>query len=70
MVTQLRINQIYVLPGLQVVLHDVDWAQFEAILVDLGEERRSRIAYYDNTLEIRTPLPEGSRLNSYLLTTG
>ena len=44
MVTQLRINQIDVSPGQQVVLSDVDWKQFESILADLDEERRSRIA--------------------------
>ena len=42
-------------------LHDIDWQQFEAILEDLGDNRASRIAYFDGVLEIRMPLPEHER---------
>jgi len=39
-------------------LHDIDWQKFEAIVAELGEKRTVRIAFYQNTSEIRMPLPE------------
>lgn len=41
-----------------VVLHNISWEQFENILENLGQTRGSRVAYYEGTLEIMTPLPE------------
>ncbi len=66
MVTQLRVDQIEVLPGQQLILHQVNWDQFESILLDLGEARGSRIAYYKGTLEIRMPLPGHERVKVLL----
>jgi Uma2 family endonuclease len=40
------------------VLHNVSWETFEALLRDTGEDRGSRFAYEDGTLEIMTPLFE------------
>jgi Uma2 family endonuclease len=40
------------------VLHNISWETFEAILRDTGEDRGSRFAYQDGTLEIMTPLFE------------
>lgn len=54
----LEINRITVPPGQRVLLKDVSWKEFEAILKDLGEHRGARIAYDNGTLEIMTPLPE------------
>lgn len=54
----LEINRITVPPGQRVLLEDVSWKEFEAILEDLGEHRGARIAYDNGTLEIMTPLPE------------
>ena len=54
----LQLRQLVVNPGQQIQLQDVDWAEFEAIVAELGDQRRSRIAYHDRTLEIRMPLPE------------
>ena len=54
----LEVNRIIVPPGQTVVLQNVDWNEFEAILEDLGESRGSRIAYDREKLEIMTPLPE------------
>ena len=42
----------------RVLLHNISWEQFENILLELGETRGSKVAYYDGTLEIMTPLPE------------
>ncbi|PSF38069.1 hypothetical protein C7H19_06245 [Aphanothece hegewaldii CCALA 016] len=41
-----------------VLLHNISWEQFENILENLGQTRSSRVAYYEGTLEIMTPLPE------------
>lgn len=40
------------------LLHDVSWQEFEAILAELGEHRANRLAYSQGILEIRMPLPE------------
>jgi Uma2 family endonuclease len=54
----LKLKQINVPPGQHVLLTDLSWQEFEAILEDLEEERSSRIAFDRGTLEIMTPLPE------------
>lgn len=55
---QISLQCIQVPPGQQVLLRDVNWEQFEAILQELGDRRSSRIAYCDGLLEITTPSPE------------
>ncbi len=54
----LELKRITVPPGQRVLLSDVSWQEFEAILEDLGEHRASRVAYDNGILEIMTPLPE------------
>lgn len=54
----LKLKQLSVPPGSKVLLSDVKWEEFEDILEDLGEDRSTRIAYEDGTLEIMAPLPE------------
>ena len=54
----LELKRFYIPPGQRVLLQDVDWSEFEAILEELGEQRAARIAYEQQTLEIMTPLPE------------
>ncbi len=54
----LEVKKIVVPPGQTIVLRDINWSDFEAILEDLGERRSSRIAYDCGTLSIMTPLPE------------
>lgn len=44
--------------GHQVLLTDVTWAEFEAILDELGEERATRLSYSNGVLEIMAPSPE------------
>lgn len=48
------------------VLHNISWETFEALLKDTGEERVSRFAYDDGTLEIMTPLFEHENPKSNL----
>ncbi|MBW4478714.1 MAG: Uma2 family endonuclease [Tolypothrix brevis GSE-NOS-MK-07-07A] len=40
------------------VLHNISWETFETLLAETGEDRGSRFAYEDGTLEIMTPLFE------------
>jgi len=54
----LELKRFTVPPGQRILLHDVSWQEFEAILEDLGEHRGARIAYNQGILEIMTPLPE------------
>ncbi|MBW4621849.1 MAG: hypothetical protein KME17_21110 [Cyanosarcina radialis HA8281-LM2] len=58
MVVQIQIRQLDVPPGQRVLLHQINWHEFEFILEELGEDRPSRIAYSKGTLETRMPLPE------------
>lgn len=57
----LQLRQIRVPPGERIILEDVSWQVFEAILNELGEHRGSRVAYSQGTLEIMAPLPEHER---------
>jgi Uma2 family endonuclease len=54
----LHLKQLSVPAGQRIVLTDINWSKFEDILLELGEKRASRIAYCENKLEIRMPLPE------------
>lgn len=53
-----QLRQLDVPAGQRLLLHDVSWTEFEAILDDLGEPRGTRIAYDRGVLEIMAPLPE------------
>ncbi|NER47972.1 MAG: Uma2 family endonuclease [Symploca sp. SIO1A3] len=54
----LQLRQLNVPPGQRIVLTDVNWSKFEEILQELGDKRGNRVAYAQNQLEIRMPLPE------------
>jgi Uma2 family endonuclease len=62
MVASISLNRIKISPGQRIYLHDASWAEFEQILLELGEKRVTRIAYAAGELEIRMPLPEHERL--------
>ncbi len=62
----LDVTKIIVPPGQTVVLENISWEEFEAILEDLGEKRASRIAYDRGRLEIMTPLPEHEVNKEYI----
>jgi Uma2 family endonuclease len=61
MVASISLNRIEIPAGQRIYLHDIDWQEFEQILLELGEKRATRIAYFDGELEIRMPLPEHER---------
>jgi Uma2 family endonuclease len=63
---QLQLQQIHLFPGQRLQLGQISWSQFEAILVELGEGRSSRVAYFDGTLEIMAPLPEHETAKVFL----
>lgn len=53
---QLSFKQILLQPGQVLLLKDIDWSAFEAILTELSDERAARISYSRGMLEIMTPL--------------
>lgn len=69
---KLPITTIDLSPGSHLLINDVTWEQYEALLADLGEERRvPRINYCDGTLEIMSPLPAHERphrIMAYIVT--
>lgn len=54
----LKLQQIIVKPGQQMLLKDIIWQQLENILAEMGEKRAARISYSHGWLEIMVPLPE------------
>ncbi len=52
------ISQIELALGSVVTIPNVSWQEFEAILLELGETRSTRIAYSRSTLQIMVPLPK------------
>ncbi|ELS00682.1 hypothetical protein Xen7305DRAFT_00003830 [Xenococcus sp. PCC 7305] len=42
----------------RVILQNINWQQFEDLLLDLGSRSGTRLAYDQGTLEIMNPLPE------------
>ena len=54
----LQLQQLDIPVGQRLRLHDINWDEFEAILMELGEHRATRVAYHQGILEIRMPTPE------------
>lgn len=54
----LKLNQLVVQPGQQLLLKDVSWQMYESILEELGERRATKVNYSQGLLEIITPLLE------------
>jgi len=56
------IKTIALSPGSHLLIPHVTWEQYEALLEELGEERRvPRINYCNGTLELMSPLPAHER---------
>jgi len=56
------IKTIALSPGSHLLIPNVTWEQYEALLGELGEERRiPRINYCNGTLELMSPLPAHER---------
>jgi Uma2 family endonuclease len=56
--TMIDIRQLDIPAGQQLLLHNISWQEFKAILENLGERRPAKITYFNGTLEISMPLPE------------
>ncbi len=54
----LQLKKIVISPGERLRLRDISWAEFEAILAEMGDHRGSRVSYDRGVLEIVMPLPE------------
>jgi Uma2 family endonuclease len=62
MAVTIPLRTISLSPGSHVLIDDVTWEQYEALLDELGGDRRvPRINYCDGTLEIMSPLPAHER---------
>ncbi len=55
------IKSIDLRQGSTIAIHPLSWHECENILDELGEDRHTRIAYYESTLEIMSPLVRHER---------
>ncbi|MEH2351806.1 Uma2 family endonuclease [Nostoc sp.] len=62
----LKLQQIIVKPGQQMLLKDISWQQLENILAEMEERRAARISYSHGWLEIMVPLPEHEKDKEYI----
>jgi Uma2 family endonuclease len=69
---KIPIQTIHLSPGSHLLIDDVTWEQYEALLEDLGEDRHiPRINYCNGTLELMAPLPAHERphrIMAYIVT--
>ena len=56
MTVSVPIKSIALRQGSAITLHSLTWQDYENILGELGEDRHTRIAYYEGNLEIISPL--------------
>lgn len=54
----LKLKQLFVPPGHQLLIKDISWSGYKNILSELGDNRNSRVSYSQGVLEIMAPLPE------------
>jgi Uma2 family endonuclease len=62
----LKLEQLTITPGNQLILNNISWQNFEQILEDLGEHRASKLAYDNGILEIMVPLPEHEKAKIFI----
>ncbi|MBW4489768.1 MAG: Uma2 family endonuclease [Trichocoleus desertorum ATA4-8-CV12] len=61
MTVTIPIRAIELTPGSLISVQNVSWQDFETLLTELPEKRSTRIAYYQGTLEIMSPLASHER---------
>ncbi|MEO1095569.1 MAG: hypothetical protein AAFX01_11785 [Cyanobacteria bacterium J06638_28] len=49
-----------------VLLHHIFWQTFKNLLTEAGEARRPRLAYFQGTLEITSPLYRHENINRFI----
>jgi Uma2 family endonuclease len=72
MTVTIPICAIELTPGSTISIHNLSWQDFEQILAELGEQRNTRMVYYQGTLEIMSPLAlheRPHRIIAYIVTT-
>lgn len=47
----------------RVLLKNISWQLFESLLLEMGEQRSTRLAYHKGNLELMTPLWEHENRN-------
>ncbi len=50
----------------RVILHHVSWQTFKNLLTEVGDDRRTRFAYCQGTLEIMSPLYRHENINRFI----
>ena len=71
MTVTIPIQAIELAPSSQIVIPNLSWQDFERLLEDLGEKRKTRVTYYQGTLEIMSPLAlheRPHRIIAYIIT--
>lgn len=71
MTVTIPIRAIELTPGSHISIHNLSWQDFETILTNLGEKRNTRVAYYQETLDIMSPLAiheRPHRIIAYIVT--
>ncbi len=63
---QIQLKQLDLRPGERVSLRNISWDEFEQILQELGDERGTRVAYYEGILEIMAPMAGHERSKSII----
>jgi Uma2 family endonuclease len=63
MTITIPLHAIELTPGSMISIPSLSWQDFEQILVELGEQRNTRITYYQGTLEIMFPLARHERFH-------
>ena len=64
--TVFELNQLIIPPGNKIKLQNVSWEMYSSILDELGEGYALRLTYYQQTLEIRMPLPKHEKAKSLI----
>jgi hypothetical protein len=66
------IQAIELAPGSQIVIRNLSWQDFEGLVQDLGEKRKTRVLYSQGTIEIMARLvlyERPHRIIAYIITT-
>ncbi|MGK7942271.1 MAG: Uma2 family endonuclease [Crocosphaera sp.] len=72
MTVTIAIPKIELTPGSTITIPNLSWDDFESLLDDLGEKRKTRLRYYQGSLEIMSPLAlheRPHRIIAYIITT-
>ena len=66
------IQSIHLAPGSTITIENLSWEDFEDVLSALGENRNTRVSYYQGTFELMSPLARHERphrIIAYIVTT-